>query len=35
MNENPYLPPQAALLDAHDTNVDPNYGWDVARAQKA
>jgi len=31
---NPYLPPQAVLDDAA-ANVDPDYGWDIARAQKA
>ena len=35
MNENPYLPPQAVLHDADDANIDPDYGWDIARAQKA
>lgn len=35
MNENPYLPPQATLRDADDPKIDADYGWDIARAQKA
>lgn len=34
-DRNPYLPPQAALDDAPFHNGDPDYGWGVARAQKA
>ncbi|HEX8615513.1 MAG TPA: hypothetical protein VF800_29880 [Telluria sp.] len=35
IEKNPYLPPQSSLEDAPDTHSDPDYGWDVARAQKA
>lgn len=31
-DHNPYLPPQAPL---DDNPIDSDYGWDVARAQKA
>ncbi|SFV00342.1 hypothetical protein [Pseudoduganella namucuonensis] len=34
-DKNPYLPPQAALDDAPEANIYPDYGWNVARAQKA
>jgi hypothetical protein len=34
-DKNPYLPPQAVLDDALNGNIDPGYGWNVARAQKA
>lgn len=32
-DRNPYLPPQAALDG--DASIDPAYGWNVAKAQKA
>ncbi|CAN7293869.1 hypothetical protein LJR289_001417 [Pseudoduganella sp. LjRoot289] len=34
-DHNPYLPPQAAPDGLHDCATDPEYGWNIARAQKA
>ena len=33
-DNNPYLPPQASLNEAQDGHPDPDYGWNIARAQK-
>jgi hypothetical protein len=34
-DRNPYLPPQAELDDAIRHDHDADYGWNVAKAQKA